>query len=146
MTRPVQQCIDRSPKVHSLTTPTRHCRAWCDSDSAFGKLSDHLCPVASHGILTGWAALSGLTRRDRRSIRTPVPDGETKRAVIEHLNVDAALVHLTMVEAAQENEIGKASLAAVGPVLDVMPIDEVLVCTAWKAATVLVACVQGAAD
>jgi hypothetical protein len=100
VTRPVQQCVYRGPIVHPLTTPTRHCRARIDSYATFGEVSDYLRPVATRGVLRASAALSGLMRWDRRGKRASVPHSKPERAVIEHLNIDAALMHLAMMEAA----------------------------------------------
>lgn len=57
--------------------------------------------------------VSGVAGRNERIERAAIFHGEPKRAVVEHLNGDATLVHLSMMEAAQENEVGKTSLAAV---------------------------------
>src|SRR5690606_5694348 len=76
-----------------------------------------------------------VARRARRRLQSPaVRPLETQRPVIEHLYLDLSLVHLAMMVAAQKHQIGQPRRAPVGPVPDVMAVQEARVRTARKAA------------
>ena len=55
-------------------------------------------------------------------------------------------MHLPMMKAAQEHEVGQPSLAAIRPVFDVVPINIVPVRATWEATPVLDSSEEGAAD
>ena len=74
-----------------------------------------------------------------------VGPGKFDLAILLHRHPETDFVNQPVVPAAQQHEVVHASLAAVGPVADVVGVDETGAGTAGEAAA-LVAVVQGAAD
>jgi hypothetical protein len=77
------------------------------------------------GCLTEYKAVEGVA----------IGFDESKRAVVEDFNSDAAFVHKMMVEATQGDEVGEFCLAAIRPVVDVMTVDIAFVAAAGEATT-----------
>jgi hypothetical protein len=46
-------------------------------------------------------------------------------------------VYQPVMAAAEQYEVAYAGFSTIGPVLDVVPIDKMLVCAAWKAASLV---------
>ena len=66
-----------------------------------------------------------VATRRRCSVESLSPSSsEAQRAVIQHPDIDPPLMHLAMMEPAQHHQVRQLRLAAVGPVADVMAVEE----------------------
>jgi hypothetical protein len=59
---------------------------------------------------------------------------EAQRAIIQHLNADTALVDAAMMKPAEQRKITRLRLAAIRPMLHMVGIEPLCVCTTGKTA------------
>ncbi len=105
-----------------------------DVQSLFFVLIDQLMPIAERLRAIGQRAIERLARRC----------DESDRAIVECEDDDVAFVDLSMMMAAQTNEIREFCFAAVSPMLYMMAIEIASVRAAWEAAAAAIARVERA--
>ena len=98
--------------VHLLPTPTRGGRVLIDADTLLVVDCGQLPPIGER---------SRVLRSDAVE-RQAVGSEKAQRAVIEALDHDSALVHLSVMKAAELHKVRKLRFPTLSPMVDVMPI------------------------
>src|SRR5437879_6537377 len=119
--------------VHLLSTPTRGGCVLIDADILLVVDRRQLPPVGQWSRVLGGDSVETLA----------VGSEKAQRAIIEALDHDSSLMHLTVVEAAELHEVGELGLASLCPMVDVMRVDVQRVRAAWESAAAI-ACVERA--
>src|SRR5436190_6717890 len=107
----VAEVPDRQLEVHPPARRTWEARLWVDSQPVAGAQLAQVAQVAPRGRRAG---------RDERAVG--VAEGESALAVVR--DREAVLVDQPMVAAAEQDEVSKRGLPAVGPVADVVGVGE----------------------
>ncbi|HWW77973.1 MAG TPA: hypothetical protein VNY82_00150, partial [Steroidobacteraceae bacterium] len=131
----LEQHLDPKPVVHLLSTPTCGRRVLIDVYPLPVVGRRQYLPVRQ------WLRVLGSNTVERPAVG---PE-EAHCAIIEALNYNSPLMHLTVVEAAQLDKVGEPGFSSVSPVLDVMRVDVPRV-RATRESAAAIACVERAAN